>query len=639
MAEYLLPDVGEGLTEAEIVAWKVKVGDVIAVNDIVVEIETAKSLVELPSPYAGTVTAILVEEGTTVAVGTPIIAVGDAADASGAAAPAEPTDEMEIDLSNPAASGGGEGESLVGRNKADRGPTRRPRKVASGTLATHIQAQASFETGLASPLVEAAEPEESVPAYGVVEQRATGDVETSRALAKPPVRKLAKDLGIDLATVTRHRAERVGHPRRPRGCRRRARAAQARGRDGRSRDPRADQGRPQDDGRRDDAVGVHGPARHRVGHHRRHPDHGVRRPAQEAPRVPRGQGVTAAGARAGLHPGDAAYAGDQLVLGRGRRGGRAQALRQPRHRRGDPARTGRAQRQGGAGPVAGRPGRGPQRPDRRRPRGEDAAGRDERRDLHDHQRRGLRRRRGHPDHQPGRVRDPVLRRDQEAAVGGRRRRSSSVRSRRWRCPSTTGTSTARRAHASWPTWPASSRTRLPRCCSELCRASSAQRSAEQRQRDGRDGDASGLRCFDHELGGDEGADAGDPQHQGEPAGETGPAQADGHQDRADEQARQGQQQGEERRAAGRVQQVNRGIAGHRRVDERRELEVEGGAARGEPDAPEREQSYAHGERDGGHVRWGRCRTADREPSTSRAAATKNSAADSASRPRAAATAS
>ena len=67
MAEYLLPDVGEGLTEAEIVTWKVKVGDVVEINDIVVEIETAKSLVELPSPYAGTVTALLVPEGETVA--------------------------------------------------------------------------------------------------------------------------------------------------------------------------------------------------------------------------------------------------------------------------------------------------------------------------------------------------------------------------------------------------------------------------------------------------------------------------------------------------------------------------------------------------------------------------------------------
>ena len=76
MSEFLLPDVGEGLTEAEIVSWKVKVGDVIAINDIVVEIETAKSLVELPSPYAGTVTGLLVPEGETVPVGTPIIAIG-----------------------------------------------------------------------------------------------------------------------------------------------------------------------------------------------------------------------------------------------------------------------------------------------------------------------------------------------------------------------------------------------------------------------------------------------------------------------------------------------------------------------------------------------------------------------------------
>jgi len=198
MAEYLLPDVGEGLTEAEIVAWKVKVGDVIAVNDIVVEIETAKSIVELPSPYAGTVTAILVEEGVTVAVGTPIIAVGDPAEGGDAPSAPSAPDEMEIDLSNPAASGGGEGESLVGRNKADRGPTRRARKVATGTLATHIQTQASFETGLASPMVEAAEPEPAVPSVSA------RDLEPAeaRVLAKPPVRKLAKDLGVDLATVT-----------------------------------------------------------------------------------------------------------------------------------------------------------------------------------------------------------------------------------------------------------------------------------------------------------------------------------------------------------------------------------------------------------------------------------------------------
>src|SRR4051812_42468275 len=106
MSDYLLPDVGEGLTEAEIVTWKVKVGDEIKINDVVVEIETAKSLVELPSPYAGVVSALLVPEGETVPVGTPIIRVDDPAAASGEA-PAAPADAPALDLSNPAATGGG----------------------------------------------------------------------------------------------------------------------------------------------------------------------------------------------------------------------------------------------------------------------------------------------------------------------------------------------------------------------------------------------------------------------------------------------------------------------------------------------------------------------------------------------------
>ena len=78
-----LPDVGEGLTEAEIVAWKVAPGDTVAINDVICEIETAKSLVELPSPYAGVVGEVLVNEGATVEVGTPIITfVSDAAPAA-----------------------------------------------------------------------------------------------------------------------------------------------------------------------------------------------------------------------------------------------------------------------------------------------------------------------------------------------------------------------------------------------------------------------------------------------------------------------------------------------------------------------------------------------------------------------------
>ena len=204
MADYLLPDVGEGLTEAEIVSWRVKEGDVIEINDIVVEIETAKSLVELPSPYAGTVTALLVPEGEMVPVGTPIISIGDPAAAPAEAPPAgDARDIGEIDLSNPAASGGGEGESLVGRNKADRGPLRRPRKGSAtpsneSAAATQMQVQGAFAAGGAQSqdVVESDEP--AVPAHTVEEPAPT----QVRALAKPPVRKLAKDLGVDLTQLT-----------------------------------------------------------------------------------------------------------------------------------------------------------------------------------------------------------------------------------------------------------------------------------------------------------------------------------------------------------------------------------------------------------------------------------------------------
>jgi 2-oxoisovalerate dehydrogenase E2 component (dihydrolipoyl transacylase) len=207
MPSYLLPDVGEGLTEAEIVAWKVKVGDVVAINDVVVEIETAKSLVELPSPYAGEVTALLVSEGETVAVGTPIIAIGEPAPAGATdpTPPDVPPAEMDIDLSNPAASGGGEGESLVGRTKADRGATRRARRPIADAAgertaradvhdtynqhATHQHEQVQALVDAVAHDAPAAPPAPEPPAGAAV-----------RALAKPPVRKLAKDLGVDLAS-------------------------------------------------------------------------------------------------------------------------------------------------------------------------------------------------------------------------------------------------------------------------------------------------------------------------------------------------------------------------------------------------------------------------------------------------------
>src|SRR5690554_5101974 len=79
--QFALPDLGEGLTESEIVSWEVAFGDTVELNQVLAEVETAKALVELPSPFAGTISRLLVEPGTTVRVGTPIIAI-ETADAS-----------------------------------------------------------------------------------------------------------------------------------------------------------------------------------------------------------------------------------------------------------------------------------------------------------------------------------------------------------------------------------------------------------------------------------------------------------------------------------------------------------------------------------------------------------------------------
>jgi len=229
--EYKLPDVGEGLTEAEIVTWKVKVGDVVKINDIVVEIETAKSLVELPSPYAGTVQALMVPEGETVAVGTPIIAIGDQAAASPEPAPAAPTAEQtesdpylgmaekagakdagasttappDIDMSNPAATGGGENQTLVGYGPRAASANRRPRRGgATPASAAGVTAQSAVQGAFGQGARESADVVEAdetpVPATPAARHGETsGDV---RVLAKPPVRKLAKDLGVDLRTLT-----------------------------------------------------------------------------------------------------------------------------------------------------------------------------------------------------------------------------------------------------------------------------------------------------------------------------------------------------------------------------------------------------------------------------------------------------
>ncbi|MEY8567726.1 dihydrolipoamide acetyltransferase family protein [Brevibacterium linens] len=193
--EFPLPDVGEGLTEADIVAWKVAPGDNVTVNQILVEIETAKSLVELPSPQAGTVGALLVEEGQTIEVGTPIIRFGgddsstEAAPAS-AGAPASDSEENPADESGEADGGA----TLVGYGAKETSSKRRPRKGAS------IPAPAAA----AAPAAPAAEATPPAPAAAPATpaQPASAPASPSKPLAKPPVRKLAKDLGVDLSQVT-----------------------------------------------------------------------------------------------------------------------------------------------------------------------------------------------------------------------------------------------------------------------------------------------------------------------------------------------------------------------------------------------------------------------------------------------------
>jgi 2-oxoisovalerate dehydrogenase E2 component (dihydrolipoyl transacylase) len=200
--QFHLPDPGEGLLEAEIVAWKVKVGDTVKVNDIIVEIETAKSLVELPVPYAGTVTALLVPEGETVPVGTPIISVDDGLGgdvAPVAAAPASTSDDDEVIEAGKlgGAAPGGRVAVLVGYGPRVTEAKRRPRK------GQEAQAVAAVPVALVPVPVPQAPPPAPAPAPATVVAQPVSvlGAGSGKALAKPPVRKLAKDLGIDLSQV------------------------------------------------------------------------------------------------------------------------------------------------------------------------------------------------------------------------------------------------------------------------------------------------------------------------------------------------------------------------------------------------------------------------------------------------------
>ena len=166
ISRFPLPDVGEGLTEAEIVTWKVKVGDQVSVNQTICEIETAKSLVELPCPFEGEVTELLAQEGDTVEVGTAIIAVRTTGG---------PVIEAPIADADEEADTGAEYKipTLVGYGDAGEAKSRRKRAVSVAPVAT------------------------SIPVSMVMAAAASDTV-----LAKPPIRKLAKELGVDLGALT-----------------------------------------------------------------------------------------------------------------------------------------------------------------------------------------------------------------------------------------------------------------------------------------------------------------------------------------------------------------------------------------------------------------------------------------------------
>ena len=192
IAYFDLPDVGEGLTEAEIVTWKVKVGDTVSVNQIIVEIETAKSLVELPCPFAGVVTQLLANEGDTVNVGSPIIGVEVSVATAAVAAGSTPTSMHSAVAQNAVNTEAMETISEVSSSGAEEKPE--PNLVGYGVSA----AAPSRRKRSAAPIAAAASlANATAPGTDLIPIVPTGDV----VLAKPPIRKLAKDMNVDIAKV------------------------------------------------------------------------------------------------------------------------------------------------------------------------------------------------------------------------------------------------------------------------------------------------------------------------------------------------------------------------------------------------------------------------------------------------------
>ncbi|WP_258061059.1 dihydrolipoamide acetyltransferase family protein [Arthrobacter sp. 4R501] len=187
--EFRLPDLGEGLTESEILSWKVAVGDTVTLNQVIAEVETAKAVVELPSPFAGVITALHEEPGTIVEVGKPIVSF-EVADDGGAS----PSGAAPAGAATAAAGTAKRQPNLVGYGAVVESSGRPARRVRN------------FTTPVAEPVRgSVVEPVENEPVENEpVETRpvATLPADTAeRPRSTPPVRKLAKDLGVELAAV------------------------------------------------------------------------------------------------------------------------------------------------------------------------------------------------------------------------------------------------------------------------------------------------------------------------------------------------------------------------------------------------------------------------------------------------------
>jgi pyruvate dehydrogenase E2 component (dihydrolipoamide acetyltransferase) len=201
--DFKLPDLGEGLTEGEILRWLVQPGDEVALNQPIVEVETAKAAVEIPSPYAGVVSQLHHNEGDTVDVGSPIITFDVDAAGEGSAA-ATPVSEPPA---HAAAIQGGDMVPAVPRepglvgSPAPRADTEEKIQVlvGSGPKAGQLTRRARKPAAAAAAAPQHRASRASSAGVSAHAERVVGGV---TVLAKPPVRKLARDLGVDLHAVT-----------------------------------------------------------------------------------------------------------------------------------------------------------------------------------------------------------------------------------------------------------------------------------------------------------------------------------------------------------------------------------------------------------------------------------------------------